>query len=278
MYIVAHSYYSASITNNNQIASVSKVTRQQTNLLLVSLIESLCRTYGDSPDARRKIFLIICQTLNSLGFIDYSEFIDETAGVRSTYHQLFERLFFTAAQRVQQQQNDVKLLTLHGEEQQETDMMTTLKFDFIQPSRYNNDFIEAELLGRGGFASAYRAKNKLDDIEYAIKKIRLVLDHEDYDKVFREIKHLARLEHPNVIRYYTSWLEYAQDDCLSDCEDDEDYDTSEEETDDYIQFGNNTTSLCIQDQEQKEAKGSYVLFIQMQLCPSNRDTKLEMLV
>ena len=29
-----------------------------------------------------------------------------------------------------------------------------------------------------------------------------------YDKIFREIKHLARLEHKNVVRYYSSWLEY----------------------------------------------------------------------
>ncbi|KAG1058599.1 hypothetical protein G6F42_028607 [Rhizopus arrhizus] len=67
------------------------------------------------------------------------------------------------------------------------------------------------MLGRGGFASAWRARNKLDDIEYAIKKIRLLDQEEDdgYDKIFREIKNLARLEHHNVVRYYSSWLEYA---------------------------------------------------------------------
>ncbi|KAL9548822.1 hypothetical protein MBANPS3_005497 [Mucor bainieri] len=231
---------SMAVTRNSSNDASNK---RQTKLLLVSLIESLCQTYGDSPESTRKIFLMICQTLSSLGFID-SEFIDEVAGVRSTYHKAFEQLFYTAAQTVRQQElrsgNQPKLLT--SAQQQEIlkerieslstshsssssiesflgdsgrtadqDISRPLKYSLsIQPSRYNNDFVQVGMLGRGGFASAYKARNKLDDIEYAIKKIRL-LDQEDdgYDKIFREIKNLARLEHHNVVRYYSSWLEYA---------------------------------------------------------------------
>ena len=47
--------------------------------------------------------VMICQTLSSLGFID-SEFIDEVAGVRSTYHKAFEQLFYTAAQIIRRQE------------------------------------------------------------------------------------------------------------------------------------------------------------------------------
>ena len=87
----------------------------------------------------------------------------------------------------------------------------------VQNSRYCNDFFEIGLLGKGGFASVWRVRNKLDGIEYAVKKVRLGNDLENgagakgdnpYEKIFREIKHLARLEHKNVIRYYASWLEY----------------------------------------------------------------------
>ncbi|KAK3824614.1 MAG: kinase-like domain-containing protein, partial [Benniella sp.] len=78
------------------------------------------------------------------------------------------------------------------------------------PTRYKNDFVEICKLGRGGFASVFKARNKLDEIEYAIKKIRLRGgDKVRYEKTFREIKFLARLEHRNVIRYYSSWLEHA---------------------------------------------------------------------
>lgn len=87
----------------------------------------------------------------------------------------------------------------------------------IDESRYLTDFTELGMLGRGGFASVWRARNKLDGIEYAVKKVRLegtefvgarTKSGVGYDKIFREIKGLARLEHPNVVRYYGSWLEY----------------------------------------------------------------------
>lgn len=160
--------------------------------------------------------------------------MDQVAGVRNTYHKAFEQLFYTAAQTVLQQQQSSastvdgrggaqqqqtrKLLTL--DEQQDilkqkiqslsNHQLSPLKYTLsIQNSRYENDFVQLTLLGKGGFASAWRAKNKLDDVEYAIKKIRLKNGDGYYDKIFREIKNLAKLEHQNVVRYYSSWLEYA---------------------------------------------------------------------
>ncbi|CEP15911.1 hypothetical protein [Parasitella parasitica] len=338
-------------------------SKRQTKLLLVSLIESLCQTYGDSPESTRKIFLMICQTLSSLGFID-SEFIDEVAGVRSTYHKAFEQLFYTAAQTVRQQElrlgKQPKLLT--SAEQQEIlkerieslsgsssssnetdDISPPLKYSLsIQHSRYNNDFVQVGMLGRGGFASAWRARNKLDDVEYAVKKIRLLDREEDegYDKIFREIKNLARLEHHNVVRYYSSWLEYAASieenhGCDANGDDDDDDDDEEglwlssasasidDDDDDnssifngqdptfelggedslnnnqpasleemsYISFGTSDNEPSEPDnlqlypssssstvrkacrnisakQKPEKEKGGFILFIQMQLCPS----------
>ncbi|KAF9585057.1 Eukaryotic translation initiation factor 2-alpha kinase [Lunasporangiospora selenospora] len=94
-----------------------------------------------------------------------------------------------------------------------TAMMRTLSFGDMfdnDPTRYKHDFVEICKLGRGGFASVFKARNKLDAIEYAIKKIRLRGGAKiRYEKIFREIKFLARLDHKNVIRYYSSWLEHA---------------------------------------------------------------------
>lgn len=207
--------------------------RHQTKILLVSLIESLCQNYGDSPESTRKIFFTLCQTLRSFGFID-TEFEDEVAGMRSNYHQAFEHLFYTTAQAIRQQDltlsSQRKLLTLDQKEEINQDI-SPLKYSLsIQNSRYRNDFVEGDILGRGGFASAWRARNKLDDIEYAIKKIRLANNQEGYDKIFREIKNLARLEHHNVVRYYSSWLEYASQQEHSDDEDDDYEDNSTDES------------------------------------------------
>ncbi|KAF9275091.1 hypothetical protein BGZ68_000124 [Mortierella alpina] len=94
-----------------------------------------------------------------------------------------------------------------------TSMMRTLSFGDMfdnDPTRYKHDFVEISKLGKGGFASVFKARNKLDGIEYAIKKIRLRGGAKvRYEKIFREIKFLARLDHKNVIRYYSSWLEHA---------------------------------------------------------------------
>ncbi|OAD70118.1 hypothetical protein PHYBLDRAFT_181753 [Phycomyces blakesleeanus NRRL 1555(-)] len=242
--------------------------RNQTKMLLVALIEYFCNTYGDSPDANHRVFFLICQTLRSLGFID-AEFVDEVASVRSTFQQAFRKLFYTAVQTVNNQHvprigNDQRLTlpdTGARTDQSSNDRLNPLNFDTlslmspnsengepsnekavdlfskgnvfynlsVHNSRYRNDFVELGLLGKGGFASAWKARNKLDGIEYAVKKIRLGQDLEEefgkdnpYEKIFREIKNLARLEHQNVIRYYASWLEYDDSNAIHKSSEDSD--------------------------------------------------------
>ncbi|KAJ2815705.1 eukaryotic translation initiation factor 2-alpha kinase, partial [Coemansia furcata] len=81
---------------------------------------------------------------------------------------------------------------------------------FMQPSasRYRTDFEEVEFLGKGGFGSVVKARNKIDGRYYAIKKIKLdARDTEGNKKIFREVTTLSRLHHQNVVRYYTTWVE-----------------------------------------------------------------------
>ncbi|KAI8146326.1 kinase-like domain-containing protein [Fennellomyces sp. T-0311] len=192
--------------------------RRQTKMLLVSLIESFCRVHGDHPESNRRVFFLICQTLSSLGFID-SEFVDEMAGVRSTFQSAFQTLFYTAVETVNDPSFRKPMMIAASEDALRPHQDDNPVFDLnIQNSRYRNDFVQVNLLGRGGFASVWRAHNKLDNIDYAVKQIRLGPDltdddrcddgHGPYDKIFREVKHLAHLEHKNVVRYYSSWLEY----------------------------------------------------------------------
>ncbi|KAJ2415358.1 eukaryotic translation initiation factor 2-alpha kinase, partial [Coemansia sp. RSA 2531] len=80
----------------------------------------------------------------------------------------------------------------------------------MQPSasRYHTDFEEVEFLGKGGFGSVVKARNKIDGRYYAIKKIKLdARDTEGNKKIFREVTTLSRLHHQNVVRYYTTWVE-----------------------------------------------------------------------
>lgn len=48
-------------------------------------------------------------------------------------------------------------------------------------------------------------KNLLDDYYYALK--RVIIEEDDIDKLRREVQHLSRLSHPNVIRYFAAWTE-----------------------------------------------------------------------
>ena len=75
-------------------------------------------------------------------------------------------------------------------------------------SRYSQDFDEVRLLGRGGFGSVYLVTNKLDQVEYAVKKIHILLSKVNLVyKILREVTVLAKLSHPNIVSYKTAWTE-----------------------------------------------------------------------
>jgi translation initiation factor 2-alpha kinase 1 len=76
-------------------------------------------------------------------------------------------------------------------------------------SRYSADFEQVKTIGRGGFGSVVEAKNKLDGVRYAVKRINLKTDDTGTaNKVLREVTTLATLDHPNIVRYNAAWLEF----------------------------------------------------------------------
>ena len=77
-------------------------------------------------------------------------------------------------------------------------------------SRYQRDFHEMALLATGSFGSVYHALHKLEQKPYAIKCVKFSTEGFYADTlalVVREVRCLAQLDHPNCVRYYTSWLE-----------------------------------------------------------------------
>ncbi|TRM58463.1 hypothetical protein BD626DRAFT_573474 [Schizophyllum amplum] len=73
-------------------------------------------------------------------------------------------------------------------------------------SRWKEDWIELEILGRGGFGSVVKARNKLDQKVYAVKKIRLKAQQADA-RIFREVNALSVLKSQFIVRYYGTWVE-----------------------------------------------------------------------
>ena len=76
-------------------------------------------------------------------------------------------------------------------------------------SRYNSDFIQLEKIASGGFGSVFKARNILDEKEYAIKKIYLrEYPKELLKKVNHEVRVFASLNHENIVSYHCSWVEF----------------------------------------------------------------------
>ncbi|CAI5720951.1 unnamed protein product [Peronospora destructor] len=76
-------------------------------------------------------------------------------------------------------------------------------FPFVCQSRFVNEFEELSAIGKGGFGQVMLAENRLDGREYAIKRVGLNLKNQTsktLQKFLREVKILALLDHPNIIR------------------------------------------------------------------------------
>ena len=85
---------------------------------------------------------------------------------------------------------------------------------FETTSRLASEFDILGLLGQGGGGAVYRARHKLDGSQYAIKRVTFwtrpgapVHSEAAARRVLREVTALAQLNHPNVCRYYSAWVE-----------------------------------------------------------------------
>ncbi|KAF1313313.1 Pek protein kinase, partial [Globisporangium splendens] len=87
-------------------------------------------------------------------------------------------------------------------------------FPFVCQSRFANEFEEISAIGKGGFGQVILAENRLDGRKYAIKRVGLHLKNQTsktLQKFLREVKILALLDHPNIVRYYQAWLEKVEE-------------------------------------------------------------------
>jgi len=70
------------------------------------------------------------------------------------------------------------------------------------------------VIGRGGYGAVYRAKNLIDEQEYAVKKIvisgkkvKLAVSSDQQHALLIEARTLSKLNHQNIVRYYGVWVE-----------------------------------------------------------------------
>lgn len=121
-------------------------------------------------------------------------------------------------------------------------ILTNNNFSEYQ-NKYRNNFNEIKLLGIGAYGSVYKVFHKFERKFYAIKKVFITEELiEDNFDIFREIQIFCNLEHQNIVKYYSSWLDI---DNLS-----------------IIEYNNNIDKF----DSEPITKICPILFIQMELC------------
>ncbi|CAL4145604.1 unnamed protein product, partial [Meganyctiphanes norvegica] len=130
---------------------------------------------------------------------------------RSDLHQHFETLLKTAQDQVDIDLDTSHLLRYFVDPNPFPELRISsqlLSGHYLLDDRYGHEFKEECLLGRGGFGVVTKAQNKLDGAVYAIKIIPLRgKSLENRNKILREVRALAALDHPNIVRYHATWLQ-----------------------------------------------------------------------
>lgn len=162
------------------------------DILLVSLLEFILVKQNNS----KRLFNVVCDYLHNSGIIDNDLYYSkDTENIRNVYLQFINKI-------IEKYNEGVKEAKLELSEE------LVPYFENPVQSRYEQDFVELEKLGEGGFGSVFKSYNKYDECVYAIKKVPFK-NPELSNKYlpFNEVKHLSQLNHPNIIRYHTTWIE-----------------------------------------------------------------------
>lgn len=138
----------------------------------------------------------MCKKLHELHFIDESYERTEFENIRSSYELALNALVELAKEN-SLPIKDIDVWPLSSEPNRA-----------LEWSRYYRDFEEIEKIAQGGFGDVFKARHKLDNNIYAIKKIlikstrvRNVLSH------LREVKTFASLNNINIVPFKSCWIE-----------------------------------------------------------------------
>lgn len=164
------------------------------SLLVESLLQQLCSLLEADTKRSQMLYKSICEQLQQMNLIDDTWEMGEFEAMRSQYQRaLFQLVAVARGQDLPHSLQSVWPLT------------SPRKLDW---SRYHRDFEEIAFIAGGGFGKVFRARNRLDGIEYAIKKV--LIKSTSVDKVLshlKEVRTFAGLNHVNIVPYKAAWME-----------------------------------------------------------------------
>ncbi|KAF8364512.1 hypothetical protein PRIPAC_91435, partial [Pristionchus pacificus] len=74
-------------------------------------------------------------------------------------------------------------------------------------SKFLSEFRTEKIIGRGAFGFIFEATNLFDEATYAIKMVAVKSRDQINERKFGEVRTLAKLYHPAIVRYHSSWIE-----------------------------------------------------------------------
>lgn len=179
---------------SDAIATQTK-TSAPVSLLVESLVQQLCSMIETEPARADKLYKTICKQLHHMNLIDETYAMGEFDVMRSQYQRALYQLATVA-----RGQTEIPMSL-----QSVWPLSDSIGMAW---SRYFREFDELNFVAGGGFGRVYRARHKLDGIEYAVKKVTIkyrtvkrVLSH------LSEVKTFASLNHTNIVPYKAAWLE-----------------------------------------------------------------------
>ncbi|XP_055624696.1 eukaryotic translation initiation factor 2-alpha kinase 1-like [Toxorhynchites rutilus septentrionalis] len=186
---------STELIGNGLQSRIAAKASTPVSLLVESLVQQLCALLEADPQRSQELYKTICERLHAVNLIDETYDMGEFEMMRSQYQKALYQLVSIARGQ------DLPVLAL--------DKIWPLQQPVgLEWSRYHREFTELDFIAGGGFGKVYRARNNLDGIVYAVKKITIrsttiknVLVH------LAEVKTLASLNHINIVPYKAAWLE-----------------------------------------------------------------------
>lgn len=259
------------VDNNSTITStlptipsrvMAETLQQQGRLLLVALLENFCALYHKESSQNRRLFMLLCKRLCAMGVLEMVDFVDETVHVRSVYKRAFRALVIETmrAMNSSSSSNAGKQQLLQNVSVSEISSESTTSSSFEEfmgreVSRYAEDFDELAVLGRGGFGRVFKVQNRVDRRLYAIKKIDFASIYSSrFERIMREVRALANLEHSNIVRYHSAWIEEEGPLLLESDNNDDDNEIS------LSASSSSSSSAAV------AGHHSLVMYIQMELC------------
>ncbi|OWR41489.1 eIF 2a kinase [Danaus plexippus plexippus] len=177
----------------NQIEVINSTATTPISLLVQSLVKQLCSLLEKDVSRANTLYNTICEKLHSMNLIDDSYSMGEFEVMRSQYQRALYQLVTVAS----------------GSEIPITLPVTwPINRSGLEWSRYHKEFEELFFIAGGGFGSVFKARHRLDGVEYAVKKV--YIKSSDVNSIMThlaEVKTIASLNHPNIVNYKAAWLE-----------------------------------------------------------------------